>query len=482
MVDVGGRRLCPTAGGRVPAAGSGRSRRWGARAHDRRSWPVDAAGRQASDRPSCGRTAGPGSRRARWPSAGRRRAGVRPHRCPARRRVGGGQGGVAGRPRRRRVGRQRLAPRSRGISWSGDSPARWSPMPPWPRAPGSTTSTAWWWTSWPAKRPHKLAPIVPSDRVSGRLVPVGRGCARAGGGHAGGHRRRRPAVRGARHRGGRGRPHGQLGHDGQRVAASGRQAGASGHRAWSCRGAPAAAGWSRAASRRPDPSWPGWAELTGHPPAELAELARRSPSGGPGGGGRPLAGRGQGPVVAARCRRRLRRAVLRARVADLARAVFESVAWEVRRCLEAMDAGRGGGAGGAGQAGGSSVAGLALGGAGSAVPAWVETLTGITGLPAARRVRARPLPPGPPCWPRRPWAPTSISRPWTRWRSGSNRTRSTVERLRRLCRARRSGWPAAVVGLARSNRAVGRRRRPPEGRHAADRGLRHHRAGRRRAR
>jgi xylulokinase len=63
-------------------------------------------------------------------------------------------------------------------------------------------------------------------------------------------------------------------------------------------------------------------------------------------------------------------------VGDLARAVVESVAWEVVRCLVAVTSGR---------PGGRPAAGLTLGGAGTGVPLWVEVLTSVAGLPATRR-------------------------------------------------------------------------------------------------
>jgi sugar (pentulose or hexulose) kinase len=61
---------------------------------------------------------------------------------------------------------------------------------------------------------------------------------------------------------------------------------------------------------------------------------------------------------------------------DVARALFESVAWDVARCLEAMASGR---------PGAPPVAGLALGGSGGSIPVWCEVLTGITGVPATSR-------------------------------------------------------------------------------------------------
>jgi len=62
--------------------------------------------------------------------------------------------------------------------------------------------------------------------------------------------------------------------------------------------------------------------------------------------------------------------------ADVARAVVESVAWEVVRCLETVLSG---------VPGAPPPAGLSLGGAGTRIPLWVEVLTAVTGLPATRR-------------------------------------------------------------------------------------------------
>jgi sugar (pentulose or hexulose) kinase len=63
-------------------------------------------------------------------------------------------------------------------------------------------------------------------------------------------------------------------------------------------------------------------------------------------------------------------------VGDLTRALFESVAWEIVRCLRSMA-----------PAGGErpAPAGISLGGAGASVAEWVEVLTAVTGLPASRR-------------------------------------------------------------------------------------------------
>jgi sugar (pentulose or hexulose) kinase len=61
---------------------------------------------------------------------------------------------------------------------------------------------------------------------------------------------------------------------------------------------------------------------------------------------------------------------------DLARAVIESVAWDVLRVMEVVTVGR---------LGGSSAEGVTLGGAGSALPVWVGVLTAVLGVPAIRR-------------------------------------------------------------------------------------------------
>jgi sugar (pentulose or hexulose) kinase len=63
-------------------------------------------------------------------------------------------------------------------------------------------------------------------------------------------------------------------------------------------------------------------------------------------------------------------------VADLARAMVESVAWDLLRCLEAM-AGR--------EPAGPEVSRLVAAGAGSSVEVWLDVLSGITGLPVLCR-------------------------------------------------------------------------------------------------
>jgi xylulokinase len=64
-------------------------------------------------------------------------------------------------------------------------------------------------------------------------------------------------------------------------------------------------------------------------------------------------------------------------VGDMARAVVESVAWDVARCLESATAARGPDA--------TGPVGLVLGGTGATVALWTEIVSAITGLPARRR-------------------------------------------------------------------------------------------------
>ncbi len=116
--------------------------------------------------------------------------------------------------------------------------------------------------------------------------------------------------------------------------------------------------------------------ITGHPPAELAELARHSPPGARGVTVAPWLDGARAPWWRPDAGAAFVGLSSEHGLADLARALFESVGWEVKRCLDAMDAGR---------SGASPVAGLALGGAGAAAAVWVESLTGITGLPGTRR-------------------------------------------------------------------------------------------------
>ncbi len=63
-------------------------------------------------------------------------------------------------------------------------------------------------------------------------------------------------------------------------------------------------------------------------------------------------------------------------VGDMARAVIESVAWDVKRCLDAAYASR---------PATPAPDGLVLGGGGATRAPWTEILSGVTGLPTRRR-------------------------------------------------------------------------------------------------
>ena len=67
--------------------------------------------------------------------------------------------------------------------------------------------------------------------------------------------------------------------------------------------------------------------------------------------------------------------------ADLARAVMESVAWDVLRVMEVLTVGR---------LGGSAAEGVTLGGIGSRLPVWVDVLTSVLGVPARRQHSGEP--------------------------------------------------------------------------------------------
>ncbi len=62
-------------------------------------------------------------------------------------------------------------------------------------------------------------------------------------------------------------------------------------------------------------------------------------------------------------------------IGDMTRAVIESVAWDVQRCLESAAAAR---------AGSTGPVGLVLAGGGSNSPLWTEILAAVTGLPVRR--------------------------------------------------------------------------------------------------
>jgi xylulokinase len=116
--------------------------------------------------------------------------------------------------------------------------------------------------------------------------------------------------------------------------------------------------------------------LTGHSPADLAELAARSPVGARGVTATPWLDGARAPWWRPEAGAAFVGLSSAHGLPDLARAVFESVAWEVQRCLEAIASRR---------PAGSVVEGLALAGSGASVPVWAEVLTGVTGLPVTGR-------------------------------------------------------------------------------------------------
>ncbi len=117
-------------------------------------------------------------------------------------------------------------------------------------------------------------------------------------------------------------------------------------------------------------------DLTGRRPAELAGLALQSPPGARGVSATPWLEGARSPWWEPEAGAAFVGLTSAHGLADLARAAFESVAWEVARCLEVL-ASR--------HPEGPPVTGLASAGSGAAVPVWLEVLTGVTGLPVTGR-------------------------------------------------------------------------------------------------
>jgi xylulokinase len=115
------------------------------------------------------------------------------------------------------------------------------------------------------------------------------------------------------------------------------------------------------------------ARLTGIGAGELLDRAGASPPGGRGVTVLPWFGGARAPWWRDSARGAVVGLSLDHDAADLARAVLESVAWDVERCVASLAAVTG------------AAAGLALGGGGSGLASWVEVLTAVTGLPARRR-------------------------------------------------------------------------------------------------
>jgi sugar (pentulose or hexulose) kinase len=116
--------------------------------------------------------------------------------------------------------------------------------------------------------------------------------------------------------------------------------------------------------------------LTGRPPAELASLAHRCPPGACGVVATPWLDGARAPWWRTDAGGALVGLGSAHGPGELARAAFESVAWDVRRCLEAAASRR---------PPGPPVVDLVLGGRGAAIPVWVDVVGGVTGLPVRRR-------------------------------------------------------------------------------------------------
>jgi sugar (pentulose or hexulose) kinase len=116
--------------------------------------------------------------------------------------------------------------------------------------------------------------------------------------------------------------------------------------------------------------------LCGRPPDELADLASGSPPGARGVTAVPWLGGARAPWWRPGAAGGFVGLSDTHGPADLARAVFESVARDIQRCLGRM-AGR--------CPPGPGLVGLGLAGGGATTSAWVEVLTGVTGLPARWR-------------------------------------------------------------------------------------------------
>jgi len=121
-------------------------------------------------------------------------------------------------------------------------------------------------------------------------------------------------------------------------------------------------------------SWIG--ALTGHRPDELSLWAAQSPPGARGVVATPWLEGARAPWW----RQDATVAVIGLQSvhgpADLARAAFEAVAWEVLRCLETIARRR---------PPGPPPASVTLGGSGAGIGVWTDVLAGVTGLPSVRR-------------------------------------------------------------------------------------------------
>ncbi len=122
----------------------------------------------------------------------------------------------------------------------------------------------------------------------------------------------------------------------------------------------------------------GWlAGVAGVDAESLMHRARSSPPGAKGAVVLPWFGGARAPWWRDSARGALVGLSLAHDVGDMTRAVVESVAWDVTRCLEAAAGSQGKGA--------VAPVGLMLGGGGASMPLWTEVLTAVTGLPARHR-------------------------------------------------------------------------------------------------
>jgi len=118
------------------------------------------------------------------------------------------------------------------------------------------------------------------------------------------------------------------------------------------------------------------ARLTGHDADSLMQRARSSPPGARGVIALPWLGGARAPWWRDTARGAVVGLSFDHDIGDLARAVVESVAWDVKRCLESVTETRNGA---------TRPEGLVLGGGGAHVALWTEILTAVTGLRAHRR-------------------------------------------------------------------------------------------------
>ncbi len=116
--------------------------------------------------------------------------------------------------------------------------------------------------------------------------------------------------------------------------------------------------------------------LTGNTPGEVAALAGASPAGARGVVATPWLEGARAPWWRVDARAALMGMTSAHEPADLARALVESVARDLQRCVEVMALRR---------PEGPTVSGLTLGGAGASDPVWAEVLGGTTGLAVTAR-------------------------------------------------------------------------------------------------